>query len=195
LIHSFDPSRRTNARLMRDCGELGYLVEPVLDLTYGNGRFWSELPEIEVVKNDIDETRGDFHHDFRSFPSDDSTFGTVVFDPPYRIGGTPSTPDFDEAYGLNKVMSVGYVKGMIDDGVKEATRLASKFVLIKVQDHISSGVLQPLALWAITAGENAGAQLVDSLHVVGGRAQPKGRRQVRARHGYSTLLVLRVRVR
>ncbi len=174
---------------MADCHALGYLVDPILDLTYGRGRFWTALPTLDVLGNDLDPTKGTVHHPFQSFPADDDTFGSVVFDPPYRIGGTPSTPNFDDAYGLDRVMSIDYVRQMIEDGTTEATRLASSFVLVKIQDHVSSGALRPLTAWTIQAAEAAGARLVDSLHVVGGRAQPAGRRQVRARHGYSTLLV------
>jgi len=195
VIHAFDTERRTNARLMEDCQALGYLPGTILDLTYGKGAFWKTLPDLDVLGNDLDTSKGAIHFDFRAMPMPDSTFETVVFDPPYRAGGTPTTAAFDDAYGLDRVMSPSYVEGLIREGAAEAVRLARSFVLVKLQDHVSSGRLQPLSSWAIEAATEAGARLVDSLHVIGGRAQPKGTRQVRARHGYSTLLVFEKRIR
>jgi len=194
VIHAFDPSRRTNAQLMVDCRALGYLTEPVLDLTYGKGRFWTLLPDLDVVGNDLDPTKGTVHHDFTATPWPTGSWSTVVLDPPYRLGGTPTTPDFDDAYGLT-ARSATEVRDLIVAGTCEACRLAHHTVIVKIQDHTSSGVLQPLSTWVINAATLAGARLVDSLHVVGGRAQPSGRRQQRARHGYSTALVFTPRRR
>ena len=193
MIHAFDTNRRTNAQLMEDCQTLGYLPEPILDLTYGKGAFWKTLPDLDILGNDLDPAKGTLHYDFRDFPAPADLFETVVFDPPYRAGGTPTTSAFDDAYGLDRVMSPSYVEGLIREGTAEAVRLAQSFVLVKLQDHVSSGRLQPLSSWAIEAATEAGARLVDSLHVIGGRPQPKGTRQVRARHGYSTLLVFEKR--
>lgn len=189
LIHAFDPERRTNAALMIDCHRLEYVADPVLDLTYGQGLFWTDLEHLDVVANDLDPTKGDEHRDFTATGWPARSFGTVVFDPPYRLGGTPSTPDFDDRYGLETYRSHAEMREMIEAGTTEAVRLAGDFVIVKCQDHVSSGRLQPLTTWVTNAATEAGAVLVDSLHVIGGRAQPSGRRQVRARHGYSTALI------
>jgi hypothetical protein len=191
LIYAFDTKRRSNADLLVDCHRLGYLPEPILDLTYGKGAFWRRLPGLVVYDNDLHPNKGHFHHDFRSTPFPADRFPTVVFDPPYRLGGTPSTEAFDDAYGLEEYRAPKDVEALIRDGTREAVRLASKFVLVKTQDHVSSGRLQPLTNWVIDSAHAAGAQLLDSLHVVGGRAQPNGRGQSRARHAYSTMLIFR----
>lgn len=193
LIHAFDPKRRTNADLMVDCQRLGYLDGTILDLTYGKGSFWSKLPDLHVAKNDLHPDKGDFHHDFTNFPDDLGFWTSVVFDPPYRLGGTPSTPDFDDAYGLEEYRSPADVRSLIEGGTREACRLSVCHVLVKTQDHVSSGRLQPLTSWVIEAAQSTGAVLVDSLHVVAGRKQPPGRTQRRARHGYSTMLIFEVK--
>ena len=190
-IHAFDTKRHTNAQLMLDCFRLGYIHEPVLDLTWGLGSFWTKLPGLAVVGNDADPRKGEIHHDFTAMPAPDNCAATTVFDPPYRLGGTPSTDRFDDAYGLDRYRTRAEMRAMIMTGTTEALRLASDFTLVKVQDHVSSGVLQPLTSWVITAAEATGATLLDSLHVIGGRAQPNGTSQRRARHRYSTLLVFR----
>jgi len=194
VIHAFDTTRRMNDRLFEDCYALGYLPEPILDLTYGRGTFWKRLPDLEIVGNDLDPAKGDHHHDFADTPWTDGAFPAVVFDPPYKGGGASSLPPGykwpDDHYGLGKaVLSPSDLERTYTEGVKEAARLASQFVLVKLQDHVSSGRLQPLSVWATNAALSSGLRLVDSLHVISGRVQPPGTRQVRARHGYSTLLV------
>lgn len=196
-IDAFDVTRRTNATLMADCSVLGYLIDPVIDLTAGTGAFWSLLPDLDVHLNDLDPAKGrDSRKDFTATPWEDRSWGSVVYDPPYALRGASSDASFEDRYGLlGRYRSIADMRAMIEAGAREAVRIADSFTLIKVQDHVSSGVLRPLTVWATVAAEGAGAELVDTLHVVGGRAQPHGRRQVRARHAYSTLLVLRRRGR
>lgn len=190
-IHAFDPDRRTNAQLMADCAQLGYLDDwPVLDLTYGKGNFWTLLPTIGVWANDLDPMLDThFCEDFTDTPWADRTWGATVLDPPYRMGGTPSTPDFDDAYGINEYRTHAQIRKLIEDGTREACRISAGLTMVKVQDHVSSGVVQPQVNWVINAAAPY-SKFVDSLHVIGGRGQPEGRKQKRARHGYSTLVVL-----
>lgn len=53
------------------------------DITYGNGRFWKDLPEptwrsdIEQLSDDVVAASSD------ALPLDDSSLGNVVFDPPF----------------------------------------------------------------------------------------------------------------
>ena len=188
-IKAFDPKRRDNAALIVDLWTLGYLPEPILDLTYGHGKFWKRMPDLDVHANDLNPNKGKSHYDFRSTPWHRAQWPTVVFDPPYRCGGTPSDEDFDDRFGLEEYKSIGDVRALIEDGTREACRIAVAYVIVKVQDHISSASLQPETTWVVNAAESMGATLLDSLHVIGGRGQPAGRGQKRARHGYSTALV------
>jgi len=120
----------------------------------------------------------------------------VVFDPPYKLNGTstglgPSAAD--ARYGVSGAYaSVAERHALILDGVAEATRVARRRVLVKVQDQVCSGRVWWQTRLVADHGESLGCRLVDQLHVPGHRPQPGGRRQVHARRNYSTLLVLEV---
>lgn len=186
--------RTTNAQLMRDCAALGYLPEPVLDATYGLGRFWRDYVPVELTTNDL-WTPADNAWDFTQLPCADRSYAAVVFDPPYKLNGTstgrgPSVSD--AGYGVaGAYMSIGRRHGLIGDGISECGRVAGRFLLVKCQDQVSSGAVQWQTRLFADRGETCGFRLVDMLHVSGARAQPEGRRQVHARRNYSTLLVLR----
>lgn len=194
--------RRNNAELMADCAALGYLPEPVIDLTYGLGRFWTLHRPAVLFTNDIDPTRTtDFTLDFTNlgdhFP--EGHFAATVFDPPYKLNGTskprgPATSD--AAYGVDgDYMPMGKRHKLMVDGLREAIRITRTdgFVLVKCQDQVSSGrVRWQTDLMTETAVE-AGAEKVDLLHVRGYRQQPPGRTQKHARRDYSSLLVFKVK--
>lgn len=188
--------RRTNAELMADCAALGYLPEPVLDATYGEGRFWNDYRPRILITNDLDPTTGaQWHHDFRRLPQNSNSMRTVVLDPPYKLNGTshgtgPATSD--KGYGVDVYMPVAERHQMICDGITECVRVSHGYVLVKCMDQVNAGsVCWQTRLFA-DAGEAAGATLVDTLHVNGYRKQPEGRRQLHARRDYSTLLVFEV---
>lgn len=190
--------RTNNAELMVDCHQLGYLPDNVLDLTYGTGRFWKLYRPPFLTTNDL-FCKADSHDDFRATGYCAHQFAAVVFDPPYKLNGTatgvgPSA--LDEGYGVG--VSAGYSSvaakmDLILDGVTEAARLSSRYVLVKCQDQVVSGNV----VWQThDVARHAGSvdlRLVDMLHVQGYRAQPEGRRQLHARRDYSTLLVFEVR--
>lgn len=188
--------RNNNAQLMADCAALGYLPEPVLDATYELGRFWKDYRPTNLTTNDLDTAIvADHHHDFRAFPFDANQFATVVLDPPYKLNGTstgngPSAAD--ARYGVGAYMPVAERHQMICDGIREAIRVASRYVLIKCMDQVNAGTVQWQTRLFTDTAEHAGAQLVDMLHVQGYRKQPEGRRQLHARRDYSTLLVCEV---
>jgi hypothetical protein len=191
-------ARTNNAELMVDCAGLGYLPEPVLDVTYEHGRFWNLYRPARLVTNDLDPaTEAELHHDVRRLPFDDGSFATVVFDPPYKLNGTstgkgPSASD--ASYGVaGEYRSVADKHGLINDGIVECARVASEFVLLKCMDQVCNGVVHwQTHLFTATAAANH-LELVDMLHVPGYRKQPAGRRQIHARRDYSTLLVFAVK--
>jgi hypothetical protein len=186
--------RTSNAELMRDCKQLGYLDGLVLDMTYGLGRFWKLHRPRALITNDIDETTDAMWHlDFTMLPCSNETFRAVVFDPPYKLNGTGGSHPSDKGYGVADSLSVESRMDLIFDGVTEGARVLapSGHLLVKCQDQVVSGH-KVWQTWLITdAGQSLGLRLVDMLHVQSYRPQPAGRRQLHSRGDYSSLLVFK----
>jgi hypothetical protein len=186
--------RTNNAELMRDIAALGYLPEPVLDATYGKGRFWNLYRPERMVTNDLDPTTdADVHRDFRRLLFPSGVFASVMFDPPYKLNGTstgigPSASDDDYGVG-GAYSSVEQKMTLIRDGLTECARLADQYIILKCQDQVVSGNVVWQTRIFTDHAERLGFKLVDMLHVRGYRAQPPGRRQLHARRDYSTALV------
>jgi hypothetical protein len=161
-----------------------------MELLIGDeGGMWSHYkPEsLTVVHND---------HDFCSLPGEwTGRFGSVVFDPPYRLTGTATNVEgFDDRYGTNRAYRPrDRVRDDMLTGLSECARVTRKrgYVIVKCQDQISSGRYQWQVGWVINHALERGMTLVDQIHLLSYRAQPSGRRQVHARRNYSTFLVLR----
>ena len=132
--------------------------------------------------------------DFRKLPFGDGEFDAVVFDPPYRLNGTPDRGEFDERYGIGgKYTRWQDRHQLIQEGLSECARVASAFVLLKCQDQVCSGKKRwqtsDFSFWAMT---ECGLSLEDRFDMLGHvRPQPAGRRQVHSQGNYSTLLVFR----
>lgn len=184
-------TRTTNRALIHDCYRLGYLNGIVADITYGHGRFWRDYRPPNLIAFDIDRKCGVTVADFTALPLVDATIDTVVFDPPYKLNGTP-TLDLDATYGVGTRTNTRDRRALIFRGLSEAFRVSRKYVLVKSQDQISSGKYQPLTfeIWAHARG--IGAVLIDQLFVTGRREQPFNTRQLHARRDYSTLLVFAI---
>ena len=186
---------KNNAELIADAASLGYIHGDILDATYGLGRFWSLLPEVEpsVVKNDADPERGDFHSDFCSFPKDwQASFDTTIFDPPYKLNGTPSLP-MDNDYGANVATTLKDKLSLIENGAIECLRVTRSkgYLLVKVMDQVASG-----RMWwqtdLVTQALSESARKVAVFHLKGRtRKQPAGRRQLHPRNTHSTLMVFK----
>jgi hypothetical protein len=194
-VLAFDPERRTNAQAIADCVTLGYLrvADRVLDATYGLGRFWTTFRPPYLAMNDIDPERGNMHYDFTSLPFDARSWDTVVFDPPYKLNGTPSgggPASSDVDYGVERYTRWQDRHALIREGIVECARVADRTLLIKCQDQVSSGKVRWQTMTFTEQAISCGFELVDELHVYGYRAQPPGRRQVHAARNVSTLLVL-----
>ena len=192
--------RRNNAELMAECAQLGYLPDPVIDLTYGLGKFWTIYRPNDLTTNDIAPGRvTDLAVDFRATSLDDDLFGAAVFDPPYKLNGTskPRGPAASDAqYGVDgDYMPMGKRHRLMIDGLIEAVRITRPggFVLVKCQDQVSSGQVRWQTDLMTETGVAAGAVKVDLLHVRGYRQQPPGRTQKHARRDYSSLLVFKVK--
>jgi hypothetical protein len=186
--------RTNNAELMHDCMKLGYLDGYVLDMTYGLGRFWRIVRPLRMVTNDLDRaTDAVVHRDFTCLPFRSNAFGSVVFDPPYKLNGTGGSHPSDKGYGVADSLSVESRMRLIFDGITEGARVLAPggHLLVKCQDQVVSGHKVWQTHLVGLQGRRVGLDLVDMLHVQSYRPQPAGRRQLHSRGDYSTLLVFR----
>ena len=197
----------TNAELVAEVAALGWLTDDmdVLDATYGKGNFWTEYRPPRLVGIDLNPAKSDplwGPMDFRDLAFADRSFDAVVFDPPYKLNGTPSLDDFDTAYGIEAPTNWRDRMALILDGAAECARVAKRHLLVKCQDQVVSGQMR----WQTDAVTDVvtslgfrkadrfdfGALKIaddDELEVKRGRSQPPGRSQVHARHNASQLLV------
>src|SRR5690606_10086189 len=87
----------TNAELIYDAYQLGYVSDRVLDATPGErGLWWDrfEPGEIELTLNP--------GWDFTALPFGAETFDTVAYDPPYTLNGHPhGLPALSRRYGVD----------------------------------------------------------------------------------------------
>lgn len=182
---------RTNAELIVACRTLGYLRDDwvTLDPTYGRGTFWN-IWRPRILRTHDQKIDG---VDFRHLPYPDAMFEAITFDPPYKLNGTP-TEEVDERYGVDRYASRADRHQLIRDGMAECARVLAPggSLLVKCQDQVNGGKVRWQTIEFSTYGtEELGLDLVDMLHMLGGRPQPAGRRQEHARRNYSTMLVLR----
>jgi len=196
----------TNGDLIVDVARLGYLRHDwtILDPTFERGTFWSRWRPPGLVTSDLNPDSLAEHTpvDFRALPWPDGTFDAVVFDPPYKLNGTP-THDVDARYGV-----AGPYTSRVDrhrlmiDGLTDCARVLRRpttdrpsYLLVKCADQVNGGRVRWQTRMMTEHAETLGLDLVDSFLFRAGRPQPDGRRQQHARRGYSTLLVFTYRRR
>lgn len=184
----------TNGELIADVARLGWITDDltVLDTTYGRGRFWTRYRPAQLVGVDIDPAKSLTGEsvDFRCLPWPERAFDVVVFDPPYKLSGTPRLGDFDAAYGVDVPASWRDRMRLIAEGAAECARVARRHLLVKCQDQVVSGQMRwqtDVVTEVVTARGFRKADRFD--FVSGGRRQPEGRGQAHARHPASQLLV------
>lgn len=180
----------TNGDLIADVSKLYLSKEDrILDATYGRGRWWTKWQPDKLYTNDL-YTEAEFSYDFRDMPFHDGEFDVVAFDPPYKLNGTPTLGDFDDAYGVDQRTNWRERMAYLLDGFTECARVASDLVLVKCQDQVCSGKMRWQTFEVLVRAADLGLRLVDRFDMLGGtRPQPVGRRQVHARGRGSTLLV------
>ena len=133
----------TNADLMAYIAPL-YLTGSVLDVTYGEGKWWERYRPEWFTFHDLHKVDG---VDFRALPEADSSFDTVCFDPPYVISGSASSsrlgPDFQDRYGIGthnlpaaRNTAAGEVafRDFLRDGLAECVRVSRCWVLVKCME-------------------------------------------------------------
>lgn len=190
---------KNNAELIRDVAHL--YLDPawvVLDATWGMGGFWKEWSPVSgfLVKADLYPLPGiELRADFRRLPFASGSLDAAVFDPPYRLNGTPDLGAFDDRYGIGEYVPWQERMTLILDGAVECGRTVRKggILIVKIQDQVCSGKV----VWQtdeVTAALAGTMQKVDRFDFVNAaRKQPAGRKQVHARRNASQLLVFRKR--
>lgn len=188
---------RNNAELIAAVASLGWLPEPVLDLSYGDGKFWTDYRPERLVTNDLDPDKQAEHRwDVRSRPVPPewlAAFGAVVWDGPYRLSGTQGSgrAGFDGRYGLGVEYSHWRDKlAVLEDGTRAAVLCTRPggVTLVKCQDQVSGGQKRWQTRVLADAGEQHGARLMDMLHLV---RKPRSGAVKHASSNYSTLLVFK----
>lgn len=187
---------QTNGHLVADCARLGYLRPEwrTLDPTWGYGTFWNVWRPHELVGCDLDPAKSPLGEpvDFTHLPWVDRYFDAVVFDPPYKMNGTPSdTGGVDERFGVH---GDGYFRwqdrmALIRAGAAECARVADKVLLVKCQDQVVSSKIRWQTRVISDVVESAGFGLRDRFDFLSYRPQPAGRKQLNARRCSSQLLV------
>lgn len=185
----------SNAELIADCHQLGYLRSDwrTLDCTYGHGTFWKMWRPDELVGTDIDPEKSPHGYgvDFRELPWPDGFFQCVVLDPPYKLNGTP-TEAVDGRYGVDVVDTRDGRMALIRAGIAECARvLGGGYLLLKCQDQVNGGKVRWQTIDFTNHARTLGLGLVDRLDILSYRPQPNGTRQVHARRNASTLLVFK----
>lgn len=183
----------SNAELIADCARLGYLREDwtTLDCTYGLGTFWKVWQPKYLVGTDLDPAKSwtGLSVDFRNLPWPARHFDCVVFDPPYKLNGTP-TDAVDSRYGVDEVDTRQGRMDLIRDGLTECARvLGDGYLLMKCQDQVNGGKVRWQTIEFTSHAQILGLELVDRFDILSYRPQPPGRRQVHARRNASTLLI------
>lgn len=187
---------RSNADLIADVARLGYLAAdwPTLDPTHGRGTWWKLFRPDDLTACDLDPAKSPLgcSVDFTAMPFEDGQFRAVVFDPPYKLNGTP-TAEVDERYGVHVYTSREDRHRLMVDGVTECTRVLAPggFLLVKCQDQVNGGRVRWQTDLISGHAASLGLEKVDALHMIAYRPQPEGRRQEHARRNHSTLLVFR----
>ena len=213
-IQSFD-KYADNGALIVACKSLGYLSDDmfILDPTFGPGTFWNLWQPSLLNARDLHPGKAKRagvrwtkvrKGDFTKMPDGEDVFDAVVFDPPYKLNGTPDA-DVDERYGVDEPATIAERHELIQAGIEECMRVLKPkgFLLIKCQDQVASGKIHwqayTFARWAVSGlggvmditGKGSRGQLIDMLHIQGGRPQPmQGRMQRRSHRNYSTMVVV-----
>lgn len=183
----------TNAHLIEDVARLGYITDDdlVLDMTYGRGGFWTRYRPPRLVTVDIN-TPAHLRADNRRLPVRDRAFDVAVFDPPYKLNGTPALGDFDARYGIEEVTRWQDRMDRIDGGLIAAWRALAigGRLLVKCQDQVCSGQVRWQTDHITHVARVLGMVKVDRFDLLGThRPQPPGRTQKHAHGRPSTLLI------
>lgn len=200
---------RDNSELIRAAEQLGHIRGRVLDATYGGGVFWNLIRPPGLVSMDAFPSApvrvvGDFTHS----PFRCRSFDTVVYDPPYKLNGTPDDdPDgSDRRYGVGDYTRWQDRMALIMVGVADLAPLVANQgrLLVKVMDQVCSGAMRFQTDDVRDVAVAAGLIKVERLDYLndprtqptGGKEQPDGtvskvRQRKHADANYSSLLIFK----
>jgi len=146
----------TNADLIKAIAPM-YLTGSVLDVTYGDGKWWDKYKPDPFTCHDLHKLDG---VDFRNLPEDDNSIDTVCFDAPYvPQGGTGSTAGmaFRERFGLTEESTPWWeTKELIELGLTQCARVTRRWVVTKCADFVSGGKFHVGHRWMLDAGTACG---------------------------------------
>jgi hypothetical protein len=108
----------------------------VLDMTHGNAAFWRGTDAgVTVTGMDINPQRAKHvAADFTALPFVDDAFDVCIFDPPYLANVSKSNPGL-MGRRFGSYNGVDDVKAAVQAGCREAWRVSSIGVIVKVQNH------------------------------------------------------------
>lgn len=169
-------------RVETDNGLRGYFDGDGVDVTYGRGGFWKKFTPRSLVQHDlfVDGV------DFRELPHADCSFDYVVFDPPYKLNGTPALGDTDNRYGVDVAATKEARLACIGDGLRECLRITryGGHVLVKLQDQVVGGKVVWMTDDATRVAERRGFRKRDSIAFLGGgMKQPERTRRCKVCNG------------
>ena len=135
----------SNADLVREvCNLYVKKGETIADVTWGKGAFWKNCKQ-EVTGSDLIHPERPYN--FGKLPYGDSQFDHVVFDPPYvhtpgKKFQNNATYQNSETHIREKTTKKYHdaVMQRYSIGMTEASRVASKFLWVKCQDEVCSGL-------------------------------------------------------
>lgn len=145
-----------------------------VDLTHGAGRFWAPPapPGLTLATNNLDPSAPtDLHVDFAATGLADAAYDLAIWDPPHLPHLAP-TSFMARRYGT--VRSTAGFREMIDAGAREAWRISSVGIIVKLADFPNGGAYLPLTSWAYDA---LGVSPCYVMHTVG-RPSPRPRGEV-----------------
>lgn len=183
-----------NSELISACFELGYLRDDwlTLDPTYGKGTFWKERrPNLLITSDKYQRNAQIDDVDFTDLPWPDGAVDAVVFDPPYKMNGTPSHPD--NAYGVGTPVRWQDRIDLMKRGQKECSRVLKPggYLLTKCMDQVVSGkVVWQTDIMTAQAIHDGLTKVDQLLYLTNPRPQPHSR-QCHSRRNYSSLLIFR----
>lgn len=182
----------SNGDLIKAVAPLYFAGRSVLDVTYGEGAWWTRYRPEDFTCHDLDPTKGD-GVDFRCLPEPDGSVDVVCFDPPYLPQGgyeTSTVRKFADAYGLAP-RSRSELRELHRAGLAECARVARQLVVVKANDFVNGGGFRLGHLEMIKSAEAVGLKVHDLIihHTGSGPGGHTTFKVLRARRHHSYLIV------